>query len=241
MCAIVGYLGSQSALDVVLAGLRQLEHRGCEAAGVAVLADGGLAQAKKAGGVAGLERELMRRPLPTGTTGIGHTRLATHGGPTDVNAHPQLDASGRVAVVHNGTIENFAELRAEAAAHGHRLTSETDTEPVAHLLAEAFSASGDLADSMRRVCARLRGTFTLVAVHADDPDVLVGARRGLPLLAAVGDGEAVLASAAEALPRVAGWTVVDPPGGAGGGAGDGAQVLILRRSGDELRCEVLPS
>lgn len=235
MCAIVGYLGSQSALDVVLAGLKRLEHPGCDAAGVAVLADGGLAAAKKAGEVTGLERELTRRPLPTGTAAIGHTRRATRGGATDVNAHPQLDASGRVAVVHNGTIENSAELRAETAGHGHRLASETDTEPVAHLLAEAFSASGDLVDSMRRVCARLRGPFTLVALHADDPDVLVGAHRGLPLLAAVGDGEAVLASDPEALPDAPGWETVAPRD-----AGDIA-LLVLRRSGDELRHEVLPS
>jgi glucosamine--fructose-6-phosphate aminotransferase (isomerizing) len=234
MCAIVGYVGSQSALDVVLAGLRRLEHRGCDAAGVAVLADGGLAAAKKAGDLTGLERELTDRPLPTGSAGIGHTRRATLGAATDVNADPQLDASGRVAVVHTGTIDNFAELRAEMAGHGHRLASETDTEPVAHLLAEEFSASGDLPDAMRRVSARLEGTFTVVALHADAPDVLVGARRGLPLLAAVGDGEGYLVSAAEALPDTAApvWCTVQPPG---------PDVLVLRRAGDELRCEVLAS
>ncbi|MET7387500.1 glutamine--fructose-6-phosphate transaminase (isomerizing) [Streptomyces sp. NPDC005385] len=194
MCGIVGYVGSQSALDVVMAGLKRLEYRGYDSAGVAVLADGGLAAAKKAGKLVNLEKELVDRPLPAGTTGIGHTRWATHGGPTDANAHPHLDNAGRVAVVHNGIIENFASLRAELAERGHDLTSETDTEVVAHLLAEEFSSCGDLAEAMRLVCRRLEGAFTLVAVDADDPDVVVGARRNSPLVVGVGEGEAFLAS-----------------------------------------------
>ncbi|MEV5146694.1 glutamine--fructose-6-phosphate transaminase (isomerizing) [Streptomyces sp. NPDC052727] len=194
MCGIVGYVGSQSALDVVMAGLKRLEYRGYDSAGVAVLADGGLAAAKKAGKLLNLEKELVERPLPAGSTGIGHTRWATHGGPTDTNAHPHLDNAGRVAVVHNGIIENFAVLRAELAERGHELNSETDTEVVAHLLAEEFSATADLAEAMRLVCRRLEGAFTLVAVHADDPDVVVGARRNSPLVVGVGEGEAFLAS-----------------------------------------------
>ncbi|MFJ6756891.1 MULTISPECIES: glutamine--fructose-6-phosphate transaminase (isomerizing) [unclassified Streptomyces] len=194
MCGIVGYVGAQSALDVVIAGLKRLEYRGYDSAGVAVLADGSLAAAKKAGKLVNLEKELVGHPLPAGSTGLGHTRWATHGGPTDVNAHPHLDNSGRVAVVHNGIIENFAELRAELAERGHRLDSETDTEVVAHLLAEHFSATGDLAEAMRQVCRRLQGAFTLVAVHADDPDVVVGARRNSPLVVGVGEGENFLAS-----------------------------------------------
>ncbi|MDQ0582904.1 glutamine--fructose-6-phosphate transaminase (isomerizing) [Streptomyces rishiriensis] len=194
MCGIVGYVGSQSALDVVMAGLRRLEYRGYDSAGVAVLADGGLAAARKAGKLVNLEKELAARPLPTGTTGIGHTRWATHGGPTDANAHPHLDNAGRVAVVHNGIIENFAVLRAELAERGHTLLSETDTEVVAHLLAEEFSATADLAEAMRLVCRRLEGAFTLVAAHADEPDVVVGARRNSPLVVGVGEGEAFLAS-----------------------------------------------
>ncbi|MCX4456153.1 glutamine--fructose-6-phosphate transaminase (isomerizing) [Streptomyces sp. NBC_01340] len=194
MCGIVGYVGSQSALDVVMAGLKRLEYRGYDSAGVAVLADGGLAAAKKAGKLVNLEKELVGRPLPTGSTGIGHTRWATHGGPTDANAHPHLDNAGRVAVVHNGIIENFALLRAELAERGHELASETDTEVVAHLLAEEFSACDDLAEAMRLVCRRLEGAFTLVAVHADAPDVVVGARRNSPLVVGVGEGEAFLAS-----------------------------------------------
>lgn len=194
MCGIVGYVGGQSALDVVVAGLKRLEYRGYDSAGVAVLADGGLAAAKKAGKLLNLEKELVDRPLPTGTTGIGHTRWATHGGPTDANAHPHLDNAGRVAVVHNGIIENFAALRAELETRGHELASETDTEVVAHLLAESFSSCGDPAESMRQVCRQLQGAFTLVAVHADEPDVVVGARRNSPLVVGVGEGESFLAS-----------------------------------------------
>ncbi|MDX2675721.1 glutamine--fructose-6-phosphate transaminase (isomerizing) [Streptomyces soliscabiei] len=194
MCGIVGYVGSQSALDVVMAGLKRLEYRGYDSAGVAVPADGGLAAARKAGKLVNLEKELTERPLPAGTTGIGHTRWATHGGPTDANAHPHLDNAGRVAVVHNGIIENFAVLRAELAERGHELLSETDTEVVAHLLAEEFSVTSDLAEAMRLVCRRLEGAFTLVAVHADEPGVVVGARRNSPLVVGVGEGEAFLAS-----------------------------------------------
>ncbi|MFQ6852286.1 glutamine--fructose-6-phosphate transaminase (isomerizing) [Streptomyces sp. 35M1] len=194
MCGIVGYVGLQSAQDVVVAGLKRLEYRGYDSAGVAVLADGGLAAAKKAGKLVNLEKELGARPLPAGRTGIGHTRWATHGAPTDANAHPHLDNAGRVAVVHNGIIENFAALRRELTGRGHALESETDTEVVGHLLAEAFSAGGDLADAMRQVCRRLEGAFTLVAVHADQPDVVVGARRNSPLVVGVGQDEWFLAS-----------------------------------------------
>ncbi|MEV5884093.1 glutamine--fructose-6-phosphate transaminase (isomerizing) [Streptomyces sp. NPDC052020] len=194
MCGIVGYVGTRPALDVVMAGLKRLEYRGYDSAGVAVLADGQLATAKRAGKLVNLEKELAERPLPIGTTGIGHTRWATHGGPTDANAHPHLDNAGRVAVVHNGIIENFAALRAELAGRGHELTSETDTEVVAHLLAEEFSSCADLAEAMRLVCRRLEGAFTLVAAHADEPGVVVGARRNSPLVVGVGEGESFLAS-----------------------------------------------
>ncbi|MFB7559445.1 glutamine--fructose-6-phosphate transaminase (isomerizing) [Streptomyces brevispora] len=194
MCGIVGYVGRQSAQDVVVAGLKRLEYRGYDSAGIAVLADGGLAAAKRAGKLVNLEKLLVERPLPTGSAGIGHTRWATHGGPTDVNAHPHHDNAGRVAVVHNGIIENFAALRAELTGRGHELVSETDTEAVAHLLAEAYAGSGDPAEAMRQVCRQLEGAFTLVAVFADEPDVVVGARRNSPLVVGVGQDEAFLAS-----------------------------------------------
>ncbi|WP_316523646.1 glutamine--fructose-6-phosphate transaminase (isomerizing) [Kitasatospora brasiliensis] len=197
MCGIVGYVGAQSALDVVIAGLQRLEYRGYDSAGVAVQVQGSdgqwsLATDKRAGKLANLEKSLAEAPLPGGTTGIGHTRWATHGGPTDANAHPHLDDHQRVAVVHNGIIENFAQLRAEIAERGHTLRSETDTEVVAHLLGEAYA--GDLAEAMRVVCRQLEGAFTLVAVHADAPDVVVGARRNSPLVVGRGEGENFLAS-----------------------------------------------
>ncbi len=197
MCGIVGYVGSTTALDVVIAGLQRLEYRGYDSAGVAVQtrgADGqwSLATDKRAGKLANLQKSLAENPLPGGTTGIGHTRWATHGGPTDANAHPHLDDTERVAVVHNGIIENFAQLRADIAERGHTLRSETDTEVVAHLLGEAYE--GDLAEAMRIVCRQLDGAFTLVAVHADAPDVVVGARRNSPLVVGRGDGENFLAS-----------------------------------------------
>ncbi|MFD4908435.1 glutamine--fructose-6-phosphate transaminase (isomerizing) [Kitasatospora purpeofusca] len=197
MCGIVGYVGSQPALDVVIAGLQRLEYRGYDSAGVAVQVQGSdgqwsLATDKRAGKLANLEKSLAETPLPGGTTGIGHTRWATHGGPTDANAHPHLDDAAKVAVVHNGIIENFAQLRAELAERGHTLRSETDTEVVAHLLGELYE--GDLAEAMRAVCRRLEGAFTLVAAHADAPDVVVGARRNSPLVVGRGEGENFLAS-----------------------------------------------
>ncbi|MDI2126855.1 glutamine--fructose-6-phosphate transaminase (isomerizing) [Yinghuangia seranimata] len=195
MCGIVGYVGEKSALDVVIEGLRRLEYRGYDSAGVAVLTDGVLVSDKRAGKLQNLEKALQDTPLPVGKTGLGHTRWATHGAPTDANAHPHLDNAGKVAVVHNGIIENFAALRAELAERGHTLLSETDTEVVTHLLAEQFEPSGrDLAEAMRRVCRRLEGAFTLVAVHADAPDVVVGARRNSPLVVGRGEGENFLAS-----------------------------------------------
>ncbi|WP_322755891.1 glutamine--fructose-6-phosphate transaminase (isomerizing) [Frankia sp. Cas3] len=206
MCGIIGYIGGQSALDVALAGLRRLEYRGYDSAGIAVVADGRLRVVRKAGKLANLEKMLGEADtgLP-GTTGIGHTRWATHGGPTDVNAHPHTDCTGAIAVIHNGIIENFASLRAGLESGGHELTSETDTEVVAHLLeielAGMAAAGGDatagvspLSEALRRVCGRLDGAFTLVVVHRDHPDVVVGARRNSPLVVGLGAGETFLAS-----------------------------------------------
>ncbi len=137
MCGIVGYVGDQSALEVVIEGLRRLEYRGYDSAGVALLADGKIAAQKRAGKLANLEAALAESPLPAATTGIGHTRWATHGAPNDRNAHPHLDCTGSVAVIHNGIIENYSALRAELEERGHQLASDTDTETVAHLLEEA--------------------------------------------------------------------------------------------------------
>jgi glucosamine--fructose-6-phosphate aminotransferase (isomerizing) len=196
MCGIVGYVGPQQAADVIMAGLRRLEYRGYDSAGVAVVAGGTIASAKRAGKLANLRGALEQSPLPPALTGIGHTRWATHGGPTDRNAHPHLDEAGRIAVIHNGIIENFAALRAGIEARGTAFSSDTDTEVVAHLLAEAMNGGGtvDLGDAMRAVCRQLNGAFTLVAVHADAPDRVVAARRNSPLVVGLGDGENFLAS-----------------------------------------------
>ncbi len=195
MCGIVGYVGRDEALPIVLEGLRRLEYRGYDSAGVALL-DGGIAVVKRAGKLEELERELAAVGAPPGRVGMGHTRWATHGEPSDRNAHPHLDCRGRVAVVHNGIIENFHELRAELEKRGHRLASETDTEVVAHLLEEQ---DGSLPDAVRAVVRRLRGAYALVALSADDPDVIVGVRVSSPLVVGLGEGEAILASDIPAL------------------------------------------
>ena len=195
MCGIVGYVGEQQALDVVIQGLRRLEYRGYDSAGVALITSDGLATDKRAGKLANLEASLGNKPLPASTAGMGHTRWATHGGPTDRNAHPHVDCSGKLAVIHNGIIENFASLREELEKSGHEFSSETDTESVAHLLEEEWNShGGDLAAAMRAACQRLIGAFTLVAVHTDAPDCVVGARRNSPLVVGRGNGENFLAS-----------------------------------------------
>ena len=195
MCGIVGYVGEKQALEVVVEGLRKLEYRGYDSAGVAVVSGDHLDVRKKAGKLANLESLLGADPLASSTIGIGHTRWATHGGPTDANAHPHVSEDGRVAVIHNGIIENFAELRAELTVAGVTLSSETDTEVVAHILARSLpEVGGDLAEAMRHTCQRLEGAFTLVAVVADDTDVVVAARRNSPLVVGLGQGENFLAS-----------------------------------------------
>ncbi len=195
MCGIVGYVGQKQALEVVVAGLRRLEYRGYDSAGVAVIADGALEVRKKAGKLANLESLIGTDPLPQSTTGIGHTRWATHGGPTDSNAHPHVSEDSSIAVIHNGIIENFAELRAELTAAGVTLSSETDTEVAAHLLAATMAAAGgNLTDAMRMVCQRLEGAFTLVAIDKAQPDLVVAARRNSPLVVGLGEGENFVAS-----------------------------------------------
>ncbi|MGH3713616.1 MAG: glutamine--fructose-6-phosphate transaminase (isomerizing) [Micromonosporaceae bacterium] len=201
MCGIVGYVGTQSALSIVTEGLRRLEYRGYDSAGVAIVDAGQLRTEKRAGKLANLEKALDELPnggLSASSTGIGHTRWATHGPPNDRNAHPHLSHDGKVAVIHNGIIENFARLRTELETAGVEFSSDTDTETVAHLLAAELTAlpseASSLAEAMRRVCQRLEGAFTLLAVHADLPDVVVGARRNSPLVVGRGDGEYFLAS-----------------------------------------------
>src|SRR3954465_6753493 len=220
MCGIVGYIGAKPAVDVVLEGLRRLEYRGYDSAGIAVI-DGDLQVTRKAGKLGNLEAALADANA-TGSVGIGHTRWATHGAPTDRNAHPHVDCDGAVALVHNGTIENFSELRAELENRGHQLRSETDTEAVAHLIEERYT--GDLAAAVRSVCRDLEGSFVLVVAHRDQPDLVVGARRNLPLVLGAGDGEQFLArdgTPFTAPPRTA--RVIDQD-----------QVVELRRDGARI-------
>lgn len=195
MCGIVGYVGPRPSQDILLAGLARLEYRGYDSAGIAVIDEqGDLGMRKKAGKLAVLRDSLDDHPLNEGTTGIGHTRWATHGGPTDVNAHPHLADDDKLAVIHNGIIENFAALRDELIAEGVTFRSETDTEVAAALLGREYRASGDLASAFRAVVNRLEGAFTLLAMHQNQPGVVVGARRNSPLVIGLGEGENFLGS-----------------------------------------------
>ena len=195
MCGIIGYTGKNSALTPVIDGLRRLEYRGYDSAGIALPTEIGkpLYIEKRAGKLKNLEAALAK--TPNSTSGIGHTRWATHGGPTDTNAHPHLDNEGKLALIHNGIIENYVQLRAELEKKGHKFKSETDTESVVHLLSDARKENnGDLAAAMRQVCQQLKGSFTLLAIHSDNPSHIVGARRNSPLVVGVGKDENFLAS-----------------------------------------------
>ena len=194
MCGIVGYTGVNSAINPLIEGLRRLEYRGYDSAGIALGTSGKLYIEKRAGKLANLEGSLGSA-LPIATSGIGHTRWATHGGPTDNNAHPHVDNEGKLAVIHNGIIENYNQLKAELQAKGHKFHSDTDTESVAHLLSDLRKEfNGDLPAAMREAVKTLRGSFTLLAVHADEPGMIVGVRRNSPLVLGLGDNEYFLAS-----------------------------------------------
>ncbi|MCP3423425.1 glutamine--fructose-6-phosphate transaminase (isomerizing) [Nocardioides pinisoli] len=194
MCGIVGYVGAKPAEAVVIEGLRRLEYRGYDSAGIALVDGGAIVSDKRAGKLANLEKAIADSPLPQVTTGIGHTRWATHGPPTDRNAHPHLGRARRVALVHNGIIENFAELRGRLESEGVEMASDTDTEVAAHLLEEQLETGVDLTVAMQNVCRGLEGAFTLVAVDSQDPDRVVAARRNSPLVVGIGEGENFLGS-----------------------------------------------
>jgi glucosamine--fructose-6-phosphate aminotransferase (isomerizing) len=197
MCGIIGYTGPRQAGPVLLDGLRRLEYRGYDSAGIALVTENGdLFVEKRAGKVAVLADAIGAQP-PSAGVGLGHTRWATHGRPSDLNAHPHSDCTGRITVVHNGIVENFRELRDELVIRGHTLASETDTEVVAHLVEDAYK--GDLADAVRAALGRLEGAYALVVMHRDEPERLVGARLNAPLIVGVGDGESFLASDAAAI------------------------------------------
>lgn len=196
MCGIVGYVGDNKSLEVLLGGLKRLEYRGYDSAGVAVISsDGSMDTRKRAGKLQVLIDDLEDRPISNGATGIGHTRWATHGGPTDRNAHPHLGADGKLALIHNGIIENFVGLKQELLDAGATFTSETDTEVAAVLVGNEYDRNGgDLTEALRAVVGRLEGAFTLLVMHADQPGVVVGARRNSPLVIGLGEGENFLGS-----------------------------------------------
>ena len=195
MCGIVGYVGPRPSQDILLAGLARLEYRGYDSAGIAVIDEAGsLGMRKKAGKLQMLRDSLADAALADGRTGIGHTRWATHGGPTDANAHPHLADDDKLALIHNGIIENFAALRAELEAEGVTFCSETDTEVAAALVGREYRRTGDLTEAFRTVVNRLEGAFTLLAVHQDEPGLVVAARRNSPLVIGLGDGENFLGS-----------------------------------------------
>ncbi|KAF0207791.1 MAG: glutamine--fructose-6-phosphate transaminase (isomerizing) [Actinomycetota bacterium] len=191
MCGIVGYVGPRQASDVLLGGLARLEYRGYDSAGAAIMSEDELVVVRRVGKLVNLREAIAGKPVP-GTVGIGHTRWATHGAPNEENAHPHVDCSGKIAVVHNGIIENYMELREELAANGHVLRSETDTETVAHLVESYYE--GDLTAAVIKTVRRLTGAYALAIVHLEDPGTIVAARVDSPLIIGIGDGENIVAS-----------------------------------------------
>lgn len=195
MCGIVGYVGPKSTQEVLLGGLRRLEYRGYDSAGISVISDGALATRKKAGKLDNLVADIKAHPIKDSRVGIGHTRWATHGAPTDQNAHPHLGgSSSKLALIHNGIIENFSELKQELLDSGVSFASETDSEVAAHLIAREFEASNDLVSAFGKVVNRLHGAFTILVIHEDFPDLILAARRNAPLVIGIGDGENFLGS-----------------------------------------------
>jgi glucosamine--fructose-6-phosphate aminotransferase (isomerizing) len=204
MCGIVGYIGGAQAVPILLDGLRRLEYRGYDSAGVAILSNGSLQTRKSTGRISQLE-EVIKHDLPEGSAGISHTRWATHGGVTNENAHPHLDQSGKLALVHNGVIENYLTLKEELARDGHTFSSQTDTEVLAHLVGKYYDAAGGepskarLVEALQHALKRVVGTYGIAMMHKDLPDIIVGARRGSPLVLGVGKGENFLASDVSAI------------------------------------------
>lgn len=198
MCGIVGYIGSRNAADVLIDGLRRLEYRGYDSAGIAAQNGAGIHIEKRVGRIDALAEALRARPL-FGTAGIAHTRWATHGAPTDANAHPHTDCAGRISVVHNGIVENFQELKRELAQAGHRFRSETDSEVLAHLIEEAWGRTGDPLEAVRAALGRVRGSYAVAVLFEAHPGLLIAARRESPLVVGLGDGEYLVASDAPAV------------------------------------------
>ena len=191
MCGIVGYIGPGTATDILLEGLRRLEYRGYDSAGIAVISDGELEIRRSVGKIINLDGVVREKPLK-GTTGVGHTRWATHGKPSEENAHPHRDCSGRIVVVHNGIIENYRALRQDLVKNGHKMVSETDTEVIVHLVETHYA--GDLVEAVRKTLRELQGVYALTVMHADHPNMIVAARSGPPLVIGLGEGEMFVAS-----------------------------------------------
>src|SRR4051812_44120350 len=192
MCGIIGYIGSKEVVPVLIEGLRRLEYRGYDSAGVAVVHDGAVELRRSAGKLSRLEDVITLHPL-TGAYGVGHTRWATHGRPTEENAHPHRDCTGQIVVVHNGIIENYLDLKLELQRQGHTFVTETDTEIVAHLVEREMRDDG-LENAVRRALLLMRGLFALVLISADDPEKIVPVRTGPPIVVGLGDGEFFVAS-----------------------------------------------
>jgi glucosamine--fructose-6-phosphate aminotransferase (isomerizing) len=192
MCGIIGYIGPKDVVPVLIDGLRRLEYRGYDSAGVAVVRDGCVDLRRSAGKLSNLETVIGSAPL-TGDYGVGHTRWATHGRPTEENAHPHRDCTGKIVVVHNGIIENYLDLKQELQQQGHKFVTETDTEIVAHLVEREMKDDG-LENAVRRALMLMRGLFALVLISADDQDKIVAVRNGPPIVVGLGDGEFFVAS-----------------------------------------------
>jgi glutamine---fructose-6-phosphate transaminase (isomerizing) len=225
MCGIVGYVGPRDAAPILLEGLRRLEYRGYDSAGIALLTDDGeVFVEKKAGKLTNLTDHL-NGDAPAGHPGIAHTRWATHGRPNDTNAHPHTDCSGRLALIHNGIIENYAEIKARLMAAGHRFTSETDTEVLAHLIETRYD--GDLVDAVRLALNEIRGAYAIGVMHLDHPDRIVGARMNVPLIVGLGDGEGFLASDVPAILEHTKSVVILQEGDIADVTPDGTRVLSL--------------
>jgi len=192
MCGIVGYVGPRDAAPILIEGLRRLEYRGYDSAGIAVVTDAGEVFIEKKAGKLNNLTEQLNGDAPAGHPGIGHTRWATHGRPNDMNAHPHADCTGHLALIHNGIIENYAEIKSRLAAQGHRFTSETDTEVLAHLIETKYA--GDLVEAVRLALNEVRGAYAIGVMHTDHPNRIVGARMNVPLIVGLGDGEGFLAS-----------------------------------------------
>ena len=191
MCGIIGYVGEGSTSEMLLAGLRSLEYRGYDSAGIAVVRESELTVLRSEGKLDNLARQVDPAKI-VGSYGLGHTRWATHGRPNEENAHPHRDCDGSIVVVHNGIVENYLDLKTALADEGHRFVTETDTEVIAHTIEKFFE--GSLSEAVRRTLGELEGVFAFVALSAAEPDLLVGARMGPPLVVGLGEGESFIAS-----------------------------------------------